>query len=41
MNMNKTDIKMLVDGNVATILLEAPENKPPTLELEALDKLDK
>jgi enoyl-CoA hydratase len=38
---NSTKIRLVIDGDVATIFLQPPENKPPTLDLEVLEDLEK
>jgi enoyl-CoA hydratase len=39
--MSTADVKVFIDGQVATIEFEPSGNKPPTLDLEVLDKLAK
>jgi enoyl-CoA hydratase len=34
-----TTIKLAIDGGIATIFLQPPENKPPTLDLDVLGEL--
>ena len=39
--MTETHIRYRIDGDAATILLEPPEGKPPTLDDEVLDELER